>query len=134
MSQTTDETFARARLEMALQVDEVPVLTTAEVDLLMQGATSAGEDGDPDYFTDALLRNAAYTGWRAKAGKVAGHFTVALPDGMKFNREQVLAHCLAMAASFGPGGTASVLGEPVRRSGIGVVGLVSTMVDGEYPA
>jgi len=105
-----------------VQWDQKPTLTTQEVDDLLLMADSGGT------YTGADLNAAAAQGWRMKAGKVAGNYTQSLGDGVKFNREQVLTNCREMADDYASG-KASVLGKMRRRSGIGVVGLVSTMVD-----
>lgn len=118
----TDETIARRLLERAVQWDQAPTLTEAEVDDLMLMAGS-DDDGDTVY-TGAGLNAAASAGWTWKAGKVAADFTVALEDGVKFNREQVHAHCLEMAANYLLG-EASVLGTPRRRGTIVSIPLVT---------
>lgn len=48
------------------------------------------------------LNAAAAAGWRMKAGKAAGRFDFG-EDGQQFSRSQVMAHCQAMAESFGAG-------------------------------
>lgn len=123
---------ARTLLERAVAWESVPTLTEDEVtDLLV---LAASEDDGTTVYTGRDLNRAASVGWQWKAGKVAGDFTTALPEGMKFNREQVYEHCMTQSAGYAVG-TLSVLGTSLvgRRAGIGVVGLVSTMVDGEYP-
>ena len=119
----TDAVVARRLLERAVLYDQKPVLTTEEIDDLMLVATSQDDD-DADQWTDADLNGAASLGWQWKAGKVAGNFTVGLKDGVKFNREQVHAHCLQMAADYLLG-EASVLGTPRRRSGLASIRLVT---------
>ncbi len=127
----TDATLARTLLEKATAYDSAPVLTAAEVTTLLAQASSLNDAGATVY-SGANLNRAASIGWQWKAGKVAGYMTTALPDGMKFNREQVYEHCLTMATRYGTG-ELSVIGTSLagRRAGVGVVGLISTMVDGE---
>jgi hypothetical protein len=123
----TDATQARTLLEQATAWDSDPVLTSTEVDDLMDLAASENDDSDTVY-TGADLNRAASLGWQWKAGKVAGYFTTALPDGMKFNREQVYEHCMTMAANYASG-ILSVIGTglPGRRtSGIASVGLMTS--------
>lgn len=121
----TDAVLARTLLERAVAWQTAPVLTTQEVTDLLALALTDGAYGGAD------LNRAASLGWQWKAGKTAGDFTVSLEGGMKFSREQVYAHCMEMAAKYATG-ELSVLGTSLagrRRSGIGVIGLVSTMVD-----
>jgi hypothetical protein len=128
----TVEATARTLLERAVAWDSVPELTTDEVDDLLDLASSEN-DAEETVYTGADLNRSASVGWQWKAGKVAGYFTTGLPEGMKFSREQVYEHCMTQAAGYAVG-SLSVLGTSLigRRAGIGVVGLVSTMVDGEY--
>lgn len=53
------------------------------------------------------LRAAARHGWLVKAGKVAGNFGF-VTDQQTFNRDQVHAHCLAMAREYAPRGMRTV--------------------------
>lgn len=121
----TDPILARRLLERAVQWDQKPTLTEAEVDDLLVLAMSQ-DDGGNDQYTGTDLNGAASQGWTWKAGKVAGDFTVALTDGLKFNREQVHAHCLQMASDY-LRGVASVLGTPRRQGGIVSIPLVSAI-------
>lgn len=121
----TDAVLARTLLERAVAWQTAPVLTTQEVTDLLALAVTDGTYGGTD------LNRAASLGWQWKAGRVTKNYSQSLGDGVKFSREQVYAHCMAMAAKYATG-ELSVLGTSLpgkRRSGIGVVGLVSTMVD-----
>ena len=118
----TDQTIARRLLERAVQWEEAPALTEAEVDDLMLMAGS-DDDGDTVY-TGAGLNAAASAGWAWKAGKVAADFTVALEDGVKFNRSEVHAMCMKHKADYGSG-RSSVLGTPRRRETIVSIPLVT---------
>lgn len=125
----TSAATARTLLERAVAWDSVPTLTTAEVDDLLVLAGSLDAD-DATVYAGRDLNRAASIGWQWKAGKVVNNFTTALPDGMKFNREQTYDHCMQQSAAYAVG-TLSVIGTslPGRRSGIGSIHLVSTMVD-----
>lgn len=97
------EAEVRARLESMLGGDAEPTLTGAEVDTLMVTARVPDAFGrastDPAWDPTYHLAPAAAEGWAWKAAKVAGnyHFTA---DGGSFHRDQVLEHCLKMAAHF----------------------------------
>lgn len=112
----TDAIVARRLIERAVQWDQAPALTSAEVDDLMLMAVSQDADGVNQY-TAADLNGAAAAGWQWKAGKVSGSYTMSLGDGVKLNRSEVHAMCLSMAADYLLG-EASVLGMPRRRTGI----------------
>jgi hypothetical protein len=123
----TDATEARTLLELAVAWDSAPELTDIEVDQLFALASSENDDAETVY-TGIDLNRSASLGWQWKAGKVAGYFTTALPDGMKFNREQVYEHCMTMAANYA-NGVLSVIGTGLpgaRRSGIASVGLMTS--------
>ena len=120
-----DAALARSLLERAVAWQTAPALTAQEVTDLLALADTAGTYGGTD------LNRAASLGWQWKAGRVTKNYAQSLGDGVKFSREQVYAHCMEQAAKYATG-ELSVLGTSLagrRRSGIGVVGLVSTMVD-----
>ena len=118
----TDAVTARALLERAVQWEDAPALTSAEVDSLMDLAESGGE------YAAADLNGAAATGWGWKAGKVAGDFALSLEGGVKFNRDQVYAHCLGMVDAY-LSGRASVVGTPRQRGGIVSFGVTAEIGD-----
>ena len=123
----TSEAQARTLLEQATAWNNAPELTEAEVDDLMDLAASEN-DAEETVYTGTDLNRAASLGWQWKAGKVAGYFTTALPEGMKFNREQVYEHCMTMAANYATGAL-SVIGTSLpgrRQSGIVSVGLMTS--------
>lgn len=110
----TDAVTARTLLERAVQWEEAPTLTSAEVDDLLALAETDGAYAATD------LNGAAATGWQWKANKVAGDFTLSLEGGVKFDRAQVLAHCERMRDAY-LAGRASVIGTPRRRGTIAVI-------------
>jgi hypothetical protein len=116
----TDAVTARALLERAVQWEDAPALTSAEVDSLMDLAETDGEYAASD------LNGAAATGWGWKAGKVAGDFALSLEGGVKFNRDQVYAHCLGMVDAY-LSGRASVIGTPRRRGTIASIGVTAEL-------
>lgn len=122
----TDPIQARTFLERATAAATKPALTSDEVMDLVVVASSLNDVLETVY-TGTDLNRAAALGWQWKAGKVAGDFTTALEGGMKFNREQVYAHCMDQAARYATG-TLSVIGSTVsgrQRSGIGSISLVT---------
>ena len=125
----TVEATARTLLERSVAWESVPVLTTAEIDDLLDLASSEN-DAEAIVYTGRDLNRAASIGWQWKAGKVASYFTTALPEGMKFNREQVYEHCIQQSVGYA-NGSLSVIGTslPGRHAGISSIHLVSTMVD-----
>lgn len=128
----TDAIEARTLLEMAVAYDSAPVLTDSEVDQLFDLASSENDDEETVY-TGVDLNRSASLGWQWKAGKVASYMTTALPDGMKFNREQIYEHCMQQSAGYAIG-TLSVIGTGLpgkRRSGIVSIGL-TTSTSAEY--
>lgn len=94
------EAEALARLENMTQSDVEPSLSAPEVaDLLDQAKRADSEDraiSDAEWVPTWDLNAAAAEGWRWKAGKVAGRFSVTL-DGASLQRAQIYAHCLGMA-------------------------------------
>lgn len=97
------EQEARAALEAMVAHDQEPALTSAEVDRLLAGARRADAAGlgpHEDGWTPTYdLNSAAAQGWRIKAGKVAGRYAIST-DGQTMSRNQVIEHCLAMAAEY----------------------------------
>lgn len=103
-----DQATAEARLRRMLQVTVKPLLDESEIaDLLVmaEAADAAGlAPADPGYtptYTDASLRNAAAEGWRWKAAKASSDFEIGVGTGKTFKRQQVIEHCLTMAAQYG---------------------------------
>ena len=60
------------------------------------------EDAGTTWSPTFDLEAAAARGWMLKAGKAAGQFAFG-EDGQQFSREQITAHCQAMAATFRQG-------------------------------
>jgi hypothetical protein len=122
----TDATLARTLLERATAWNSDPVLTTQEVTDLL-GLASSVDDDDATVYAGTDLNRAASLGWQWKAGKVASYMTTALPEGMKFNREQIYEHCMTQSAMYAVG-SLSVLGTslPGQRVGIASVGLMTS--------
>lgn len=105
------EEEARARLELMVAWDAVPVLTSEEVDDLMVIARRPDEYGllptDEGWTETWNLNRAASEGWRRKAGKVAGAYDFS-GDSQSFSRSQMHEMCLEMAAQYRRGGATSV--------------------------
>ena len=116
----TDTATARALLERAVQWEDAPALTSAEVDDLLALAETDGA------YPAAALNQAAATGWGWKAGKVAGDFALSLEGGVKFSREQVYAHCLGMVDAY-LSGRASVVGTPRRRGLLAAISVTAEL-------
>ena len=83
--------------------DQHPVLTEAEIDLLLAEAKIVDEDGydpdDPDWTETYNVNYAISKGWEIKAGKCAGSYDFS-DLGQKFNRSQMFKHCEAMAKKY----------------------------------
>ena len=94
---------ARARLERMVAASAVPTLDAAEVDDLMLMAARNDSvnvpPGEPLWVATYDLNAAAAEGWRWKAGRVAGEYTIG-QDGSSLNRSDMHKHCLAMAAYY----------------------------------
>lgn len=94
------EAEARARLERMVAHDVDPVLSSAEVDDLMEIAKREDSEGlapsDDDWEPTFDLIPAAAEGWRWKAGKASPRFGVTL-NTEALQRQQVYAHCIAQA-------------------------------------
>lgn len=94
------EAEALARLTLLVQASQEPLLTAAELNELL--VMSRRTDTEGRAVTDAAweptwdLDAGAAEGWRLKAGKVAGRFSVSV-DGDGLQRAQVFSHCLSMA-------------------------------------
>lgn len=106
-----DEAEAQARIEIMTAWEAVPALTSAEVVDLVEIARRPDEFGllpsDTGWTETWDLNAAAATGWRWKAGKVAGAYTFS-SDGQSFSRSEMHAMCLEMARQYRRGGIVSV--------------------------
>ena len=126
----TVEATARLLLEKAIAYTVEPALTSADVDALMDQATSQDDDG-ADQWTVADLNRMASLGWNWKAGQASAEIKVGAGPGKTFESQQVYDHCREMEAAYA-NGSLSVVGSAnastgTRRSGIGSIGLTSVM-------
>lgn len=94
------------RLKLLTQWDSPPGLTQDEIDALVVMAQRADADGNApssdDWAPTYALRAAAAEGWRMKAGKASSQFAFS-EDGQSFQPQQVIEHCLKMAAHYSRG-------------------------------
>lgn len=106
-------TQARTRLERMLAGE--PVLSTVEIDDLLEDAKRADSGGriptDPAWVPTWDLEYSAAKGWEWKANKVSGDFRASF-DGQSFDLQQVYDHCMKQAAHY----RAQVQLVPVRFS------------------
>lgn len=126
----TVEATARTLIEKATAYTVEPALTSADIDMLVQMATSQDTAG-ADQWTVADLNRMASLGWNWKAGTASAKFKAGVGPGKTFELQQQYEHCVQMAAAYG-NGTLSVVGSAdastgARRSGIGSIGLTSVM-------
>jgi hypothetical protein len=98
-----DETEARAALEDMIAPSSTPILTTDEVDRLLEWAKRGDIDGysptDTGWTPTWDLEGAARKAWITKAGKVAGLFPFST-DGQSYQRDQMHRMCLEMADQY----------------------------------
>lgn len=98
-----NEAEARIRLEMMTAHDVDPALAAPEIDALVSMAKRADSEGrapsDVDWVPTWDLNSSAAKGWELKAGKASARFAFTT-DGQTFQRQQVLAHCNRMAATY----------------------------------
>lgn len=115
-----DETRARSLLEDMTAWDQIPALTTAQVDSLMtlsQRADVIGRGpGDTDYVPTWDLNAGAAEGWRWKAAAVSGSFDF-VSDSQRFDRSQMAAMCLTMSDRY----RRRILGSVIVRSGLPII-------------
>jgi hypothetical protein len=98
-----DEARARSLLESMTAWDQIPALTTEQVDSLMilsqrsdpYGLTPADNGYSPTWDLNA----GAAEGWRWKAASVSGSFDF-VTDSQRFDRSQMAAMCLTMSAEY----------------------------------
>lgn len=106
-----DEATARELLEDMVSPNSVPILTTDEVDRLLNFAKRADTDGnlpsDAAWEPTWNLHAAAARGWVIKAGKVAGLFPFST-DGQSYQRDQMHRMCREMAAEYRRGAIYSI--------------------------
>jgi hypothetical protein len=98
-----DEARARSLLENMTAWDQIPALTTDQVDSLMilsQRSDASGfAPGDPDYEPVWDLNAGAAEGWLWKAAAVSGSFDF-VTDSQRFDRSQMAEMCLAMSKRY----------------------------------
>lgn len=80
-----------------------PTLTTEEVRAAVKTRPLVDADGltseDPEWTPTWDLNAAVAELWGVKAGRVAGDFNFSADDG-RFDKGEVMAHCLAMEALY----------------------------------
>jgi hypothetical protein len=98
-----DEARARSLLENMIAWDQIPALTTDQVDSLMilsqRSDTYGFSPGDDDYDPTWDLNAGAAEGWRWKAAAVSGSFDF-VTDSQRFDRSQMAAMCLRMSQEY----------------------------------
>lgn len=99
----SDSAAARGELERMLALDVTPVLTSSDVDALLLAARRPDSSGltasDAGWTATYDLQAAAADGWEIRAGRAAGAIDFG-EDGQRFNRSQLYAQCMAMAALY----------------------------------
>jgi hypothetical protein len=97
------EEEARTDLESMLAWDQVPALTTEEVDRLLEKAKVADVYGlapaDTGWTETWDLNRAAAIGWIWKAGKAAHMYSFQEHD-RSFTRSDLIKHCQQMATQY----------------------------------
>lgn len=77
-----------------------PTFTTQDAsDVYVVDGTVVWEDNGPEWHPTYDLNTAAAEAWAMKAGRVANRFSFTT-DGQNFQRQQVAARCLEMAAYY----------------------------------
>ena len=113
-----DAESARYRLYIMTAADSHPVLSGPEVDMLVLMARRADADGrvitDADWEPTYDLNAAAAEGWRWKAAKAAGRYTIST-DGQTLNRSDMKKHCDEMARMYASRVMGSVAVVPAYR-------------------
>ena len=136
VSPITDATFARQLLDNAISPTTLPVLTTEQVDALMENvAVSLADDGVTPQYTAADLNRAASLGWQWKAAAASAQFDAGVGPGKSFTLSQLYDHCMQQSALYGSGqlsvvGSVDVddgTGKPGTYTRIGSIGLTSVM-------
>jgi hypothetical protein len=97
------ETKARNRIRRLCAADHEPILTDADVDDLVEMARRPDVNGvmptEDGWIPTFDIFYAVSSGWDTKAANAAGDFRFE-EDNQVFYREQVVAHCLAMAKRY----------------------------------
>lgn len=101
----------RERIERLTQASSYPELDDTDIDELLRLARRTDTDGvlpsESGWVATYDVNAAVSLGWEWKAGKAAGDFRFST-DGQAFNREQVFAHCMAMARRYSSAGSVTV--------------------------
>lgn len=123
---------ARAQIELLLQPDAEPTLSTTEVSAIVdlsarsdsygRKPTDAGWNPTYDAYAGAVV------GWRIKAAKAAGSYTFK-DDTLQLNREQVHAQCLKMAAEYAKMTVGTIPVESYREAALRRAGLDTTIAE-----
>lgn len=104
---TRDEALTR----LTNMLSGEPVLTPDELSDLLDDYTTVVADADDIYG----LHEAARDGWILKAAKVSGDYRLSF-DGESLDRQQVFAHCTAMAAYHA--GRIPIVPQQLRRTDV----------------
>jgi hypothetical protein len=101
----------RRLLELKVDADVEPELSSEDIDLLLSLARRPDEDGkvctEEGWVETFDLDAAAAEGWRIKAGRASSRFSFA-EDGQHFDRAQVFAHCVAQAEQYARKGMGAI--------------------------
>lgn len=106
-------TTALARLRLNVQPDADPVLTSDELDTILDLYALEDANGVAPLADGWLglwdIRAASRKAWQVKAAKVVSDVDYDV-DGAKYTQSQLTAHCLAQADLYADQGTASIEG------------------------
>lgn len=115
------EAEARQRLERMVAHEDVPALSSDEVDDLVVIAKVTDVEGllpsDTGWTETWNLKAAAREGWRWKAAKAARMHTFSA-DGASYNRAEIIANCETMIRLYGGTGGSIAVG---HRSATGTL-------------
>jgi hypothetical protein len=106
-----DETTARNTLAEMVGMDDVPTLSPAAFELLVDYARVRDPYGlhpdDSGWTATWNLHRAASRGWKWKAGKLASQYQVS-GGGQSLSRQQWWEHCIAMSDQYKSGNIGSI--------------------------
>lgn len=134
---------ATTQITLLLQPDSEPSLTTAEVSAIVDLSARMDSNGVAPTATSSeatlntnwkptydVYAGVAF-GWRVKAAKVAGNYQFK-DDTLQLNREQVIDHCLKMAAEYSKMTSSTITVESYREQAMRRAGLLDTMIAEVY--
>lgn len=124
MTAVTPDAAHVTRVKSLTAWDQRPAVTEPEVIAALQQFPKVDRDGltpeDGDWTQTWDIYAAVAEVWRIKAGKVAGDFNFSADNG-RYDKGEVLAHCLAMEAKYAAMAMGSTPTTAVRDDLAGVI-------------